>query len=347
MRWTANGGTPAVKKQSRRGVPKIVEADVPRDALRPELSAAAFVRAAPQLVVIVALLVRRALRHALPADVQVTLDQAGASEGAAELVLEVDVLAVHGTIGPREEQLRRGRAKRGSQVGFKLRRNGDDVRVAALRGVPFVGPLHGQQAPLHTRYNYAQGHMMHWSSTGQYLPANNDAVTGFQFGWDITPAIFSYKAADGSATFALITKENHYGHTGSYCNDDTICPPDRTANNPGYPEQYFIASLGPDLRVNWRYQNTNTLSCATNPNGSFSCDSDHPRPNGPESCHCHFVSPARRSAQRGRAGSAHTARTRPRPQGRPASTWRERRRPRWPSTRAVPTTAMRHARRPR
>src|SRR2546428_2720937 len=141
---------------------------------------------------------------------------------------------------------------------------------------PVVAPDGSVYYGAYTRYNYAQGHLMRWSSTGQYLPANNDALTGFQFGWDTTPAIFPYTAADGSATFAVITKENHYGDVGSYCNDATICPPDRTATDPAYPEQYFMSSLTPDLQINWRWQNTNTLSCTRNPDGSLSCVSDHP-----------------------------------------------------------------------
>ncbi|HMC71199.1 MAG TPA: hypothetical protein VKJ07_18725, partial [Mycobacteriales bacterium] len=105
---------------------------------------------------------------------------------------------------------------------------------------PVVAPDGSIYYGAYTRYNYAQGHLMHWSNAGQYLD-------GFQFGWDTTPAIFPYRAPDGTATFAVITKENHYGDVGSYCNDNTICPPDRTANNPGYPEQYFMTSLTPNL----------------------------------------------------------------------------------------------------
>ena len=141
---------------------------------------------------------------------------------------------------------------------------------------PVVAPDGSIYYGAYTRYNYAQGHMMRWSSTGQYLdPAA--PWGGFQFGWDTTPAIFQYTAADGSATFAVITKENHYGDVGSYCNDATICPTDRTATDPAYPEQYFVSSLTPDLQLTWRFQNTNTLSCSPNPNGTFSCISDHPR----------------------------------------------------------------------
>jgi hypothetical protein len=140
---------------------------------------------------------------------------------------------------------------------------------------PVVAPDGSVYYGSYTRYNYAQGHMMRWSSTGQYL----DTAApwgGFEFGWDVTPAIFQYTAANGTSTFAVITKENHYGDVGSYCNDPTICPPDRTATHPSYPEQYFMSSLTPDLQVTWRFQNTNPNSCQRNDDGSLSCTSDHP-----------------------------------------------------------------------
>jgi len=141
---------------------------------------------------------------------------------------------------------------------------------------PVVAPDGSVYYGAYTRYNYAQGHLMRWSSAGQYL----DTAApwgGFQFGWDTTPAIFPFTTATGAQTFAVITKENHYGDVGSYCNDATICPPDRTATHPAYPEEYFMSSLTPDLSVNWRFQNTNPLSCTRNADGTLSCTSDHPR----------------------------------------------------------------------
>jgi len=73
-----------------------------------------------------------------------------------------------------------------------------------------------------------------------------------------------------------VTKDNHYGGLGSYCNDDTICPTDRTATNPGYPEQYFISQLNHNFHKEWSLQNTNTLSCTRDQNGNVTCVSDHP-----------------------------------------------------------------------
>src|SRR2546421_5621817 len=116
----------------------------------------------------------------------------------------------------------------------------------------------------YTRYNYAQGHMLRFSSTRQVL-------NSYHFGWDDTPAIRAH-----GGTYSIVTKDNHYGDIGSYCNDPNACPPDRNATNPGYPEQYFVTSLSPTLNVEWQYQNTNTLSCTRQPNGTVTCVSDHP-----------------------------------------------------------------------
>ena len=116
----------------------------------------------------------------------------------------------------------------------------------------------------YTRYNWAQGHLMKFSSTGQFLAA-------FPFGWDDTPSLYVH---DG--TYSLVTKDNHYGEVGSYCNDDTVCPTDRTATHPTYPEQYFITRLSANLTPEWSWQNTNPDSCTRDANGNVTCVADHP-----------------------------------------------------------------------
>jgi hypothetical protein len=116
----------------------------------------------------------------------------------------------------------------------------------------------------YTRYNYAQGHLLRFSSTGQFL-------NSYIFGWDITPGIRSH-----GGTYSVMIKDNHYGDVGSYCNDDTVCPPDRTASNPGYPEEYFITSLAPNFTVEWKFKNTNTLSCTRHEDNTVTCVDDHP-----------------------------------------------------------------------
>jgi hypothetical protein len=130
---------------------------------------------------------------------------------------------------------------------------------------PVVAPDGSVFYGAYTLYNYAQGHMMHFDRHGNFLNA-------FEFGWDITPAIYQH---DG--TYSVVQKNNHYGG-GSYCGDDNFCPPDRNdQNSNGYPEAYFVTSLSPHLNEEWSFQNTNTLSCTRQPDGTVTCVSDHPR----------------------------------------------------------------------
>ncbi|MCU1246348.1 MAG: hypothetical protein JWN02_2258, partial [Acidobacteria bacterium] len=130
---------------------------------------------------------------------------------------------------------------------------------------PVVAPDGSVYFGAYTRYNYAQGHLMHFSAGGTYLGAYN-------FGWDVTPGIYAH-----GATYSLVTKDNHYGETGSYCNDDVACPLDRDATNPAYPEAYFVTQLNPSLStIEWHYQNTNPSSCTRDATGHITCVDDHP-----------------------------------------------------------------------
>ncbi len=129
---------------------------------------------------------------------------------------------------------------------------------------PVVAPDGSILYGAYTRYNYAQGHMMKFSSSGRFLAA-------YRFGWDITPAIYRH---DG--TYSVLQKDNQYGEIGSYCDDETFCPADRTAFNPSFPEAYYITRLNSNLQVDWRWQNTNTLSCSRDDHGHITCVSDHP-----------------------------------------------------------------------
>jgi hypothetical protein len=107
----------------------------------------------------------------------------------------------------------------------------------------------------YTRYDFARGHLLKFSSAGQYLGAYN-------FGWDSTPAIYQH---DG--TYSIVIKDNEYGggpQFGSYCNVDAICPPRQ--NGP-----FFITQLDPNLNVEWKFQNTNNQRCTSNPDGSITC----------------------------------------------------------------------------
>lgn len=126
-----------------------------------------------------------------------------------------------------------------------------------------------------TRYNYDQGHIMKFGADGSFLGS-------YRFGWDETPGIVQH-----GNTYSVVIKDNQYGGVGSYCFDEAFCPSDRNAVSPDYPEAYFITQLNKNLNVEWRYQNTNTLSCTRDGNGNVTCVSDHP--NGFEWCVNAFV----------------------------------------------------------
>jgi hypothetical protein len=129
---------------------------------------------------------------------------------------------------------------------------------------PVVAPDGSVLFGTYTRYNYAQGHMAHFSSTGTYLG-------GYLFGWDVTPGIYAH-----GGTYSVVTKDNHYGDVGSYCNVEAICPADRTASNPGYPEAYYITQLNHNLSKQWSFKSTNTQSCSRDEFGNVTCETTNP-----------------------------------------------------------------------
>ena len=158
-----------------------------------------------------------------------------------------------------------GGCRAGAPVGVDpaTNRPGDGSASDSASSSPVVAPDGSILYGAFSRYNYSQGHLMHFDANGNYLGA-------FGFGWDVTPAIYSH---DG--TWSVVVKNNHYG-SGSYCADENFCPSDRNATNPASPEQYFVSQLNPSLGVEWSFQNTNTQSCTRNANGTLSCVSDHP-----------------------------------------------------------------------
>lgn len=140
--------------------------------------------------------------------------------------------------------------------GGRVEDSGSSSPVAAPDGSIYIGTV--------TRYNYAQGHLMHFAADGTFLNA-------YRFGWDITPGIYLH---DG--TYSVVVKDNHYGGLGSYCDDAFFCPGDRDATNPDYPEGYFVTQLSADMKVEWSFRNTNSESCSRDSRGQITCVSDHP-----------------------------------------------------------------------
>ena len=162
-----------------------------------------------------------------------------------------------------------GGCRKGSNTGVDpATNNAGSVRVLdESSSSPTVAPDGSILYGAYTRYNYAQGHLTKWSSTGDYLGS-------YPFGWDQTPSIYRH---DG--TYSIIVKENHYGVT-SYCNgDDLICGYPRPAED---PEQYLISQVDSSLNPEWKFKSTNTESCTRQPDGSLQCVSN--QPNGFEWC---------------------------------------------------------------
>ena len=113
---------------------------------------------------------------------------------------------------------------------------------------PLIAPDGSVLYGAFTRFNYNQGHLMHFSTTGTYLGA-------YPFGWDITPAVF----ARGNS-YSIVTKENHYP-VGSYCDDANACPDVRRATN---PPGFFVTRLNASLQVEWQLRNPNNMEWCVN-----------------------------------------------------------------------------------
>lgn len=116
-----------------------------------------------------------------------------------------------------------------------------DQSTASPVVLPDGAVLYGSQ----TNYNSSRGHFFKFDRSG-------NALATYDFGWDITPAVFAH---DG--TYSIVTKDNHYsGPTGD--------------------ERYDLSALDADLVPEWTLTNTNTESCARQPDGSIACVDDHP-----------------------------------------------------------------------
>ncbi len=92
-----------------------------------------------------------------------------------------------------------------------------------------------------TLYNSSRGHLFHFSAGGIFQ-------NSYDFGWDTTPAVFAH---DG--TYSVILKDNHYSEG-----------------------PFYITRLNAALQPEWRFQNTNTLSCERMPDGWLDCVDNHP-----------------------------------------------------------------------
>jgi len=116
-----------------------------------------------------------------------------------------------------------------------------DQSTASPVVLPDGAVLYGAQ----TSYNYSRGHFFKFDANGSFLAS-------YDFGWDITPAVFRH---DG--TYSIVTKDNHY-------------------SGPSGDERYDLSALDANLVPEWTLTNTNTESCARQANGSVVCVDDHP-----------------------------------------------------------------------
>ncbi|HWZ85277.1 MAG TPA: hypothetical protein VN032_03700 [Thermoanaerobaculia bacterium] len=96
-----------------------------------------------------------------------------------------------------------------------------------------------------TTYNFFRGHLFKFSRDG-------DALATYDFGWDITPAVFAH---DG--TYSILLKDNHY----------------TSSDGSAF---YDVTSLDADLVPEWRFRATNTEDCARQPDGTVTCVDDSP-----------------------------------------------------------------------
>ena len=106
---------------------------------------------------------------------------------------------------------------------------------------PVVLPDGGVLYGAFTSYNGSRGHLFKLGVDGRVLAT-------YDFGWDITPAVFPH---DG--TYSIVTKDNFYDQG-----------------------PFFITQLDANLRPQWAYRSQNQESCQRGANGQISCVKDHP-----------------------------------------------------------------------
>jgi hypothetical protein len=145
-----------------------------------------------------------------------------------------------------------GGCRAGSLQGVDPATNGPPAGRVADQGSssPVVLPDGAILYGALTGYNYQRGHLFKFSAAGE-------PVASYDFGWDITPAVFSH-----GSTYSILIKDNHYG-LGSYCGDPDLCPPEK--------DRYDITSLDANLLPEWHFTGTNTESCARGPDGGVFC----------------------------------------------------------------------------
>jgi hypothetical protein len=100
-----------------------------------------------------------------------------------------------------------------------------------------------------TGYNGFRGHLFK-------LNANGVKVGSYNFGWDVTPAVYRH---DG--TYSIVLKDNFYQQ-----------------------QQFYLTQLDPQLHKEWSFKATNGQSCHRDPSGQVVCADDPEHATGFEWC---------------------------------------------------------------
>jgi len=114
---------------------------------------------------------------------------------------------------------------------------------------PVILPDGGVLYGAFTAYNQQRGHLFRFDAQGR--PAGT-----FDFGWDVTPAVYRH---DG--TYSIITKDNQY-----------------------FDQKYYISQIDRHLRREWTFQSSNPQSCHRDASGNVVCVDDGQHPTGFEWC---------------------------------------------------------------
>jgi hypothetical protein len=165
--------------------------------------------------------------------------------------------------GPLERRLRHGGqpggCREGAALGVDPATNEPPAGIVSDTSTasPVVAPDGTILYGANSRYNHSRGHLFQFSAGGDFLATSD-------FGWDVTPGIYSH---DG--TYSIVIKDNHYGN-GSYCTNPEFCP--RVEAGP-----FAITQLSSKLVPEWSFANQNQESCKRGADGTVTCVADHPQ----------------------------------------------------------------------
>jgi outer membrane protein assembly factor BamB len=121
-----------------------------------------------------------------------------------------------------------------------------DQSTSSPVALPDGGVLYGA----FTGYNGARGHVLRFSSEGALVAA-------FDFGWDVTPAVFPH-----GGTFSVVTKDNDYAGGGPF----------------------RLTQLDASLAREWSFTATETRTCRREAGGTVTCFDDGQHGRGFEWC---------------------------------------------------------------